>query len=189
MARANTNPRVDPEPRDTEDEPWPSGDEKKPQGKATAGNDPNSENLKAERDALLDRLARNQAEFENARKRAARQQQEFQEFAVADAIKSLLPILDSFDRALQTPAKNLEEFRSGVDLIRRQLHDALSRLGVRVIPSKDEPFNPRLHEAIETIGSPDTENNRVIQELQRGYTLNDRLLRPASVVVGRSPER
>jgi len=193
MARGNPNPRVGPEAMDTQDDARPSGDQNKPQGTASVGDEGASglatENLKTERDALLDRLARNQAEFENARKRAARQQQDFQEFARADTIKSLLPILDSFDRALQAPAQNLEEFRSGVDLIRRQLHDVLSRLGVRTISSKDEPFDPRLHEAIETIESPDAEDNRVVQELQPGYTLNDRLLRPASVVVGRSPQR
>src|SRR5581483_10635742 len=190
MARADGN--IDETARAGGERP-PASDEKKPQGTASGAVDERGatadhEDLKAERDALLDRMARNQAEFENARRRAAKQQQDFREFARADTIRSLLPILDSFDRALQAPAQNLEEFRSGVDLIRRQLHDALSKLGVRPIPSQDEPFDPRVHEAIETVESPTAKDNHVVQELQRGYTLNDRLLRPASVIVARSPE-
>src|SRR5438067_748405 len=146
MARANSKSGGNAEPTDMENGVRPSRDEKL-QGTASADDNEsrpsaNTQNLKAERDALLERMARNQAEFENARKRTAKQQQDFQEFARADTIKSLLPILDSFDRALQAPAQNLEEFRSGVDLIRRQLHDVLSRLGVRTISSKDEPFDP-----------------------------------------------
>ncbi len=85
--------------------------------------------LKAERDSLIDRLARLQAEFENARKRTAREQQEFREYAVADALKALLPTLDSFERALQTSASDKSEFRGGVDLIYKQLQDALAETG------------------------------------------------------------
>ena len=80
--------------------------------------------LKSERDLLVDRLARLQAEFENARKRSAREQQEFREYALADAVKELLPTLDSFERALQTSAGDRTEFRSGVELIYKQLQDA-----------------------------------------------------------------
>src|ERR1700741_3109365 len=87
--------------------------------------------LRSERDTLVDRLARLQAEFENARKRAAREQQEFRDFATADAIKALLPALDSFERALQAPASQQNEFRGGVELIYKQLQDALAKLGVR----------------------------------------------------------
>ena len=91
-----------------------------------------TEKLKAERDALLDRLARLQAEFDNARKRAVREQQEFREFAAADVIKELLPVLDSFERALKAGGE-VSEFRSGVELIYRQLQDALQKAGVQPI--------------------------------------------------------
>ena len=87
--------------------------------------------LKAERDTLLDRLARMQADFENARKRAARDQQEFREYALADALKALLPVLDSFERALQAGAGEKSELRNGVELIYKQLQDALGKLGLR----------------------------------------------------------
>jgi molecular chaperone GrpE len=141
--------------------------------------------LRKERDALYERLARAQAEFENARKRDAREQQAFQEFALADAMKSLLPVLDSFDWALQTPTQNPEELRAGIDLIRRQLRDALDKLGLRPIPATGEPFDPHLHEAVETVDSPDAEENHVLSELRRGYKLGTRLLRPSMVSVAK----
>src|SRR5215831_524364 len=91
--------------------------------------------LKAERDSLLDRLARAQAEFENARRRASKEQQDFRDYAAADAIKPLLPVMDSFERALQAKSES-GDFRSGVELIYKQLQDALAKLGVRAIPAK-----------------------------------------------------
>jgi|SRR5215467_10428012 len=141
--------------------------------------------LKAERDNLLDRLARMQADFENARKRGAREQQEFREYAVADAIRSLLPVLDSFDRALATNVE-VAEFHSGIELIHKQLHDALAKLGLRAIPAKGEPFDPHLHQAIEMVDTTEAKDHEVLEELQRGYKLKDRLLRPAMVKVARN---
>ncbi len=142
--------------------------------------------LKTERDALLERLARLQAEFENARKRTAREQQEFREYAVTDALKALLPTLDSFERALLTSASDKSEFRGGVELIYKQLQDALAKLGLRPIPAKGEPFDPHLHQAIEMVDTEDAEDHHVLDELQRGYKLKDRLLRPSMVRVARN---
>ncbi len=144
--------------------------------------------LKAERDGLLDRLARLQAEFENARKRSAREQQEFREHALADAVKALLPTLDSFERALQTNAGDKTEFRGGVELIYKQLQDALVKLGLRPIPAKGEPFDPHLHQAIEMVDTGEAEDHHVLEELQRGYKLKDRLLRPSMVKVASNPK-
>ncbi len=142
--------------------------------------------LKAERDSLLDRLARAQAEFENARRRAAKEQQDFREYAAADAIKVLLPVIDSFERALQAKS-DLGDFRSGVELIYKQLQDALAKLGVQPVPAKGEPFNPHVHEAIEMVETSDAPDHQVIEELQRGYKMKDRLLRPAMVKVAKNP--
>jgi molecular chaperone GrpE len=147
------------------------------------------EKVKAERDALRDRMARLQAEFENARKRAAKEQQDFKDYALADALKSLLPILDSFDRALQAPARSPQEFRSGVDLIRRQLCDALGKLGLTAVPAKGELFDPFTHQAVDMVDSTTAKNNHVLDELQRGYKIGDRLLRPAMVRVARNPKQ
>src|SRR5437667_12797818 len=130
MARGNGKP--DPTELDAEHELPPADDDTREDG-GSAGAQPQVlrgsefDKLKAERDALVDRLARLQAEFENARKRAEREQQEFREYAVADAIKTLLPSLDSFKRALGTEADS-SEFRNGVELIYKQLYDALLKM-------------------------------------------------------------
>jgi molecular chaperone GrpE len=142
--------------------------------------------IRAERDSLLDRLARAQAEFENARRRAAKEQQDFRDFATVEAIKTLLPVIDSFERALQAKSEPAD-FRSGVELIYKQLQDALNRLGVRPITAKGEQFDPHLHEAIEMVETPDAADHEVIEEWQRGYKFKDRLLRPAMVKVARNP--
>ncbi|HEV2114600.1 MAG TPA: nucleotide exchange factor GrpE, partial [Terriglobales bacterium] len=159
MARTNGKSEVESRELDLEHELPPAQETAAEQGAApAAGEDVAAlreqlEKLQAERSVLLDRMARLQAEFDNARKRAAREQQEYKDFALADALKNLLPILDSFDRALQTKVQKPEDFRSGVELIRKQFQDALEKLGLRPIPAKGEPFDPRLHEAIEMVDS------------------------------------
>jgi molecular chaperone GrpE len=143
------------------------------------------EKLKAERDAILDRLARLQAEFDNARKRAVREQQEFREFAAADVVKNILPILDSFERALKAGG-DAGDFRSGVELIYRQFQDALQKIGVQPIAALGQPFDPRFHEAIEMVDTTEVPDHQVVDELQRGYKYKERLLRPAMVRVARN---
>ncbi len=144
-----------------------------------------TEKLKAERDALLDRLARLQAEFDNARKRGVREQQDFREFAAAEVIKSILPILDSFERALKAGGDS-SDFRNGVELIYRQLQDALLKMGVQPILALGQAFDPRVHEAIEMVDTTEVADHHVFDELQRGYKYKDRLLRPAMVRVARN---
>jgi len=146
--------------------------------------------VQAERDSLYDRLARQQAEFDNFRKRASREQQEFRQYAVSDALKQFLPVLDSFDRALAVSNDGGEEkLRSGVELVRKQMLDTLARLGVTPIEAEGSVFDPQIHEAIEMVDTRDAKDNHVISELQRGYRLKDRLLRPAMVRVARNPEK
>ena len=144
-----------------------------------------AEKLKAERDALLDRLARLQAEFDNARKRGVREQQEFREFAAADVIKNFLPILDSFERALKAGGHS-SDFRNGIELIYRQFQDALQKIGVQPILSTGQPFDPRVHEAVEMVDTTEVPDHHVLDELQRGYKYKERLLRPAMVRVARN---
>ena len=136
--------------------------------------------------AYLDRAARIQAEFDNYRKRAAREQQDYRDYALADALKTLLPILDSLDRALKTNAASLEEYRSGIELIDKQFHDALAKLGVQPVTAQGESFDPNLHQAVQMVDTDEAADNHVIDELQRGYKLKDRLLRPAMVRVARN---
>lgn len=142
--------------------------------------------LKAERDQLFDRLARLQAEFENQRKRSAREQQEFRDYALANALASLLPVMDGLDLALKNSAGEKAEIRSGVELVRKQFADALAKLGLREIPAEGEPFDPQLHQAVEMVDTDRVPDHHVLQELQRGYKLKDRLLRPAMVRVARN---
>ncbi|MGB6675689.1 MAG: nucleotide exchange factor GrpE [Terriglobales bacterium] len=194
MARTNGKSEVDPHELDAEHE-LPAAENA--EGDAVSIDSPSArassessevQKLRVERDTLIDRLARLQAEFENARKRTAREQQDFREYAVTDAIKPLLPILDSFERALQTSAADRSEFRSGIELIYKQLQDALSKLGLRAIPAKGERFDPHLHEAIEMVDTTDAADHQILEELQRGYKLKDRLLRPSMVRVARNPK-
>jgi len=145
------------------------------------------EKAQAERAAYLDRLARLQAEFDNFRKRNAKQQQDYRDYALADALQTLLPILDSLDRALKTNAASLEDFHQGIELIDKQFHDVLSKLGVEPILAEGEAFDPNLHQAVQMVDTDEAEDNHVIEELQRGYKLKDRLLRPAMVRVARNP--
>ena len=158
-------------------------------GAAPAGSE--LQKLQAERDSLYDRLARQQAEFDNYRKRAAREQQDFRQYAVSDALKQFLPVLDSFDRALAVSQNENggEKLRSGVELVRKQMLDTLARLGVTPIEAEGAVFDPQVHEAIEMVDTRDAKDNHVISELQRGYRLKDRLLRPAMVRVARNPEK
>jgi len=193
MARTNGQSEVKPHELDAEHE-LPASDETEDNLPAAAVDAPvssTSENaelqkLKAERDMLVDRLARMQAEFDNARKRAVREQQDYREYAVADAVKGLLPTLDSLERALQVGLTEKSELRNGIELIYKQLLDALSKLGLRPIPAKGELFDPHLHEAIEMVETTEARDHQILEELQHGYKLKDRLLRPAMVRVARN---
>jgi molecular chaperone GrpE len=180
---------------DMEHELPPGDGEENPSAAAAQGSSaapaPSSaefEKLKTERDSLLDRLARAQAEFENARRRASKEQQDFRDFAAADAIKTLLPVIDSFERALQVKSE-AGDFRGGVELIYKQLQDALAKLDVRAVAAKGEPFDPRYHEAIEMVETSDVPDHQVIDELQRGYKIKDRLLRPSMVRVAKNSRK
>jgi len=181
-------------PAENGDEPAPQGSfgtgAPEDGGSATTGEDvqPESEleRIRAERAAYLDLAARLQAEFDNFRKRSIKAQQEYKEYALADALTSLLPILDSLDNALKTKAASLEDFHAGIELIDKQFHDLLAKLGVQPVPTEGEPFNPNLHQAIQVVETDKAEDNHVLDELQRGYKLKDRLLRPAMVRVARN---
>lgn len=141
--------------------------------------------LRDERDNLFDRLARLQAEFDNYRKRAAKENADFRDYAVADAAKSLLPVIDNLALALKSASASPDDLRKGVELIQRQLQDALQKLNVQQIPAKGEPFDPRVHEAIDVVESDDVPDHHVLEELQPGYRIKERLLRPAMVIVAK----
>lgn len=150
------------------------------------------EKLSEERQELLDRVARRQADFENYRKRVERERQESYNRVVAEVVGKFLPVVDNLQRALDAEATveaaESEEFRHflhGVGLIRKQLSGVLEGLGVQTIETVGRPFDPHVHEAIATEESGEFEPDTVIEEVARGYRLGDKLLRAAMVKVAR----
>jgi molecular chaperone GrpE len=142
------------------------------------------EKLQAEKKELYDRLLRRQAELENLRKRTQREKEEFRQYAAEELVRALLPTLDSFERALKhRDASVPESFYQGMELIYRELRDVLGRAGLRPIDTAGELFDPHLHQAVETVEAPGRRDQEIVEELQRGYKLKHRLLRPAIVKV------
>jgi molecular chaperone GrpE len=142
--------------------------------------------LQREKNALQDRLLRTAAEFDNYRKRMDRERRELSEYAAADVLKDLLPILDNFERALQAPAPpEADAFRKGIELIHRQMLDVLLKRGVKPIEALGADFDPNFHQAVIHEPSAAHRDGEVMAELQRGYLIGDRLLRPAMVKVAK----
>ncbi len=146
------------------------------------------EKLKAERDQLLDRQARMQAEFENARKRAERERQEYKDYATGSVVEQFLPVLDNFELALKS-AGTTEQLRSGVELIVKQMEDILRGLQVQPVATVGEEFDPRHHEAMGSVEREDLPDQHVAEEVRRGYRLREKLLRPALVRVVSNPKQ
>jgi molecular chaperone GrpE len=146
------------------------------------------EKVKAERDALVDRVARLQAEFENARKREARERNDFRDFAVVGAVERFLPVLDNFQLALKSTG-SAEQLRAGVELIVKQMEEALRSLNVQPVETVGATFDPRVHEALEMVERPDLPDHEVFEEVRRGYKIKERLLRPALVRVVNNPQQ
>jgi molecular chaperone GrpE len=146
------------------------------------------EQLKAERDQLVDRVARTQAEFENARKRTEREKQEFRDFAVGNVVEQFLPVIDNFELALKATG-SAEQLRSGVELIVKQMEEILRQLQVQAVATVGSEFDPRHHEALGTVERDDMPDQHVAEEVRRGYKLRERLLRPALVRVASNPKQ
>ena len=146
------------------------------------------EQLTAERDRLLDRLARLQAEFENARKRAERERAEARDFVTASAVEQFLPVVDNFELALKSTGTE-KQLRSGVSLIVKQMEEILEKMQVKAVPTVGELFDPRFHEALGTVERDDIPDQHVAEEVRRGYKIRERLLRPALVRVAHNPKQ
>lgn len=144
--------------------------------------------LTAEKDQLKDRLLRLQAEFDNSRKREAKERAEFRDYAVANAVEQFLPVLDNFQLALKSTGST-EQLRTGVELIVKQMEEALRGLNVQPVETVGAVFDPRVHEALEMVERNDVPDHQVIEEVRRGYRMRDRLLRPALVRVAANPQQ
>lgn len=142
----------------------------------------------AEKQELYDRLLRKQAEFENFRKRIQREREDLLAHAAADLIRALLPVLDGFDRALKhRDVRVPEQFYQGMELIQRELFEVLSRAGLTPVETAGKGFDPHFHQAVETVEVPGARDQDIVEEVQRGYMLKHRLLRPATVKVAKAP--
>ncbi len=136
-----------------------------------------------------DRYLRAVAEFDNARKRAARDREEHTRFANESVIRELLPVLDNFDRALQAArAEPAAPVVAGVELIQRELLRVLEKFGLASFTSVGQPFDPERHEAVARIQTTEHPDMTVVRETARGYMLNGRVLRPAMVIVAVAPD-
>lgn len=140
--------------------------------------------LLQEKQELYERLLRKQAELENFRKRLQREKESFLQHANADLLRALLPTLDGFERALKhRDASVPEQFYEGMEMIYRELLEVLGRAGVTPIETANQHFDPHLHQTVETVEASGVRDQEIVEELQRGYRLKHRVLRPAIVKV------
>jgi molecular chaperone GrpE len=159
------------------------------QGGEFAGSLSELEKLQAEKQELMNTLVRRQADFENYRKRVEKERHSDRHRGVEVLIESLLPVLDAFDRALESADDSTSvEYVKGFEMIRRQLSDALAKQGLKRIESVGKEFNPHFHHAIEQVETHQHPDGMVIGEMQPGYTFHERVLRPAMVRVASQPK-
>ncbi len=142
----------------------------------------------AELERMQDRLLRLQAEFENWKKRTAREKADFLKFATEELLLKLLPVLDNLERALASvPAEGpCAPFREGVEMTARLFRSTLERSGVTPVQAVGQPFDPGVHQAVAQVEAAGEQENVVVEEVQRGYLLEGRILRPAMVKVSRA---
>jgi molecular chaperone GrpE len=137
-----------------------------------------------------EKMLRAVADLDNFKKRAAKEKEEVQKFGVERLLKDFLPVADNLDRALEHAKGNAEDpLFKGVEMVRKLLDDTLGKHGVKSHSAVGKPFDPRLHEAIQQQESAEVAENTVVAELVRGYTLHERLVRPALVVVSKAPPK
>ncbi len=140
------------------------------------------EQARGERDMMKERLGRLQAEFDNARKREAKEKQDARDYATQSAVEPFLAVLDNFALALKAQG-SIEQLRAGVELIVKQMDEALRNLNVQPVETVGTQFDPHVHEALGSVESPEFPDHQVIEEIRRGYKLRDKLLRPALVKI------
>lgn len=176
-----------PNPVDSAEPELPSGDPvQDAQAEITALTE-ERDKLLNEKQELYDRLLRNQAEFDNARRRAERERSEFVQYAGMELVREILPVVDDFERALQAgagladgPAK---DYLKGIELIYQRLLDRLTKVGLEPIDTTGKLFDPNLHQAVDRAESSQVPDQTILSEYQRGYMFKGRLLRPSMVKV------
>jgi molecular chaperone GrpE len=146
------------------------------------------EQLKGERDQLLDRLARLQAEFDNARKREIKERADSRDYVISNTVEPFLSVMDNFQLALKANG-TAEQLRGGVELILKQMDDALKGLNVQAVETVGTQFDPRVHEALGSIETKEFPDHQVMEEIRRGYKIREKLLRPALVRIAANADQ
>lgn len=152
------------------------------EGSSSSSTNGEVERLREEIADLRDRSMRTLADFDNFRKRSERERQDLRKYALVEPIREFLTVMDNLDLALSAGG-SAEDLKRGVEMIHRQMQDLLRRFGVQEVKAVGEAFDPQVHEAVSREESADVKTPTVAAELRRGYTLHDRLLRPAMVKV------
>jgi molecular chaperone GrpE len=144
------------------------------------------EQIRAERDQLIDRLARLQAEFDNARKREVKERADARDYTITNTVEPFLGVMDNFQLALKADG-TADQLRGGVELILKQMEDALKSLNVQAVESVGAQFDPRIHEALGNIQTLEFPDHQILEEIRRGYKIREKLLRPALVRIASNP--
>ncbi|MEO7678162.1 MAG: nucleotide exchange factor GrpE [Verrucomicrobiota bacterium] len=146
----------------------------------------------AKADDHWDRLLRQTADYDNYKKRAAREKQDATKYANESLLQKLIPVVDNFEAALaasNTASASAESLQTGVNMIYTQLKSALADSGLEEIDASNQPFDPNFHEAVSQKETTDVPEGQVVQQLRKGYKLRDRLIRPATVIVAKKPAK
>jgi molecular chaperone GrpE len=146
------------------------------------------EQVKGERDQLLDRLARLQAEFDNARKREIKERADARDYTISSSVEPFLGVMDNFQLALKSEG-TAEQLRAGVELILKQMEEALKGLNVQAVETVGVQFDPRIHEALGSIETKEFPDHQVLEEIRRGYKIRNKLLRPALVRIAANADQ
>ncbi|MBV9301463.1 MAG: nucleotide exchange factor GrpE [Acidobacteriaceae bacterium] len=182
MEREDTNNGVATEELQPVSEPAGEASEQREASAEIAKLTAERDRLSREKAELQDLLQRRQAEFENFRRRAERERSELFEFATMDVVKTLLPILDDFERALKVESPD-REYARGMELIYQRLFEALKKMGLEPISTEGALFNPHVHHAVEMVDTNEHPDQTILEEYQRGYNFKGRLVRPAMLKV------
>lgn len=168
----------------------PAGETPTDKTAVAAPEDPRLHRLKAEKEALFQRLLRLQAEFDNFRKRTEREKHDFFDYALTDFVRKLLPVLDAFERGLEVAeGETVADYKTGFQLVLKQFTDLLAQSGLEPIETSGQTFDPNRHQALMREETEAFADNQIMDELQPGYTLKGRLLRPALVKVAAAPDK
>lgn len=153
------------------------------QAEEKADNNSEVEELKAKKAEAEDKLLRLRADFENFRRRTRQEKEDLGNSVEAEFIKNLLPLIDNFERAMAADTTDVETFKKGMVMIQKQLMDALKNKGLEYIETKDAKFDPNFHQAVMRVENPDLEDDTIAMEMQKGYMVKGKVIRPAMVQV------